>query len=142
MKIREARISDLNNIKLLMKKNEELKNSADAKYFNKKYLTSMIKDKYTYLIVAENNSIEGLLGAAIWKNEGVSYLDFIFVNKHSRRLGIGKKLYEEYLEYLKKLNINYFWTLVSKEDYKLQKFAEKLKMKKDELYYFYDRKLK
>lgn len=143
MKIRKAKIGDLNNIYNLMKSSKELKNSTNNSYFNKNFLKIIIKDPgVVFLVVEEDKRIIGVLGAAIWKREKICYADFIFINPKYRGKGIGIKLHKYFIKTLRKEGINYLWTIIKKDDNSLQKAFNKFKFKKQYLCYYYDMKIK
>ena len=143
MKIRKAKLKDVNNLYSFIKKSKELDLSKDPKYFNKNFLEVLVKNHDIYFIIAEEDKrIIGLLGAALWKNEQISYLDMFLVDKSYRKKGIGKDLFVYYLNDMIDDNVNYVWGLVKYKDKNLQDIAEKFGMKKRHLCYLYDIELK
>ncbi len=143
MKIRRAKLKDLNNIYNLMKSNKELKKSTNSSYFNKNFLKTIIKGKETLFIVAENNKkIVGILGAAIWKKARTSYADFIFVDKIYRGQGVGTELHKYFIKVLRNLRISYVWAIVKSNDHAMQKVFNRFKFKKQYQCYYYGKILK
>jgi ribosomal protein S18 acetylase RimI-like enzyme len=141
MKIRKASIKDIDKLYYLIGKTKEVHITENI--YSKSFIKKLIKNRTTYaIIVEEDKKIIGLLTAAIWKYLGASYVDMVIVDREFRNKGIAKELYKNYLLYLKKNKISYVWWLVDKNNKKIQKILEKLKLKKRKLCYYYDMKLK
>ena len=80
-------------------------------------------------------TVNGIIARENGKEDFLSDYDWdIFVK-------LAKKLYEHYINTLKKYRIKYFLGLVKKDNYKIQKILNKFKMKKRDLCYFYDGEL-
>ncbi len=143
MKIREAKLKDINNIYKLMSLSKELKQSTGDTYFNKKFLRKIVNDKGVILLVVEHdNKIVGVLGAAIWRKTKICYADFIFIDKKYRGKGFGIKLHQYFIKLLKKNGINYLWSIVKQEDHVLQDILKKFKYKKRYKCYYYHQIIK
>src|SRR3989344_1886013 len=139
MKIRIARLKDLNQLYKMLNSYKEV-NITKNNVYSKKFIKDTIQDPNSCLIVAEENKkIIGLLAAALWKKHGISYWDTVIVDKSFRDKGIFTRIYNYYLKILKKNKTSYFWGLVKHDNHKIQKILKRFKIKKQGLCYFYDK---
>ena len=141
MKVIRARMKNANGVYSLMKKTKEVHLTSNI--YSRSFEKKIIKNPSTYAIVAEEKGrVIGLLTAAIWKNLSASYWDMLIVDNKLRNKGIGKKLYDNYISYLKKNGITYIWGLTKTSNEKIGRLLQKFKFKKRALCYYYDKEIK
>ncbi len=143
MKIRKAKVKDINPLYNLMNSAKELSPAGSRNFFPTWYIKARIENPIVYFIVAEeNNKIIGMLDAEIWKKERYSEFSTIAVWKKFRRRGVGTLLFENYIKFIKKTRINYIVSITNFNNSKMQKFFKKHGFHRRELLYFYDKELK
>ena len=84
MKIRKAKLNDLNKLYKLMNSAKEIQ-TTNKKVYSKNLIKNCIKDPSVYFFVIEyNKKVIGVSLAALWKNIGTSYWDSIVIDKNFR----------------------------------------------------------
>ncbi len=139
MEIRKARVEDVNDILRLNQKLFDNEYSNFDKTLdcgwppnNKDYFKDSIKDEnFISLVAVSNRKIIGYLIGSIHKAEEyrklkeLAEVDNTFVLEEHRGKGVGKKLFEEFLEWSKKRGIDRMKVVASSKNKKAINFYKK-----------------
>jgi len=144
IKIREGKISDWEELLVLLNSSPELQSTPEGETYNKGFVKATLKDKKrnVVLIVESEKKIVGFLTAEIWKDKKYSFLTDILIKKRYRKKGIASKLFKEYEKICKKDNLQTIIGLVLVNNKKMQRLVEKSNYKKGNKFYLYQKKLK
>lgn len=143
IKIREGRISDLNELMKILNEAPELEGGIGEETYTEDWIKDTLKnkDRNIVLIAEINGKLAGLLIAEIWKDKRNSFLVDLFVVSEYRKQGVAAKIIREYEKICKKLGINVIVMLVLTTNNNMQKFIEEKGYKQGNKFYFYEKKL-
>jgi ribosomal protein S18 acetylase RimI-like enzyme len=145
MKIRLAKVRDWKKILKLLKETPELQCSGkkvDDEYTRDYVLDSIKNKKENIVLVAEEDKkIIGLLTAELFKKKRYSYLTDFAVVKERRPEGVGRKIYDKFLELLKKDKVDTLAGITKIKDRAMHKFLKKEGVRLGEKVYFFEKKL-
>jgi ribosomal protein S18 acetylase RimI-like enzyme len=129
IKIRKARLQDVEQIYLLGKQIKELQYSEKFEFHDKEELNEFVKEKKEniLLVAVKREQIVGFLYARVLTRcaGGWCMLDNIAVAEEYRSKGIGKSLLNGLYDILKKRSVNYVQVLVDAESNKAREFWKK-----------------
>ncbi|HEC95491.1 MAG TPA: GNAT family N-acetyltransferase [Euryarchaeota archaeon] len=78
----------------------------DLKYFNKERAEKMINSENTFLFIAEEDKIIGVVHGILYGESGFGMIHWLGVEFEYQEKGIGKQLLEKVFEYCKKKKIH------------------------------------
>ncbi|MCD6466722.1 MAG: GNAT family N-acetyltransferase [Methanomicrobia archaeon] len=78
----------------------------DLKYFNKERVEKMINSENTFLFIAEEDKIIGVVHGILYGESGFGMIHWFGVEFEYQEKGIGKQLLEKVFEYCKKKKIH------------------------------------
>ena len=144
MKIRKARLKDLNIILKLLRTTPELHGVKGEPIYSKEYVIDSIKDnkRNVFFIAEENKKIMGFIFAEIWLKKKYSFLIDIVIVKEHRGRGVGKMLYYHYENYCRKKGIGIISALTQTKNKKTQEFNKRIGLKKGKSFYYYEKELR
>jgi len=119
MKIRKAKLSDVNVICRLGNAVEEFEVAEKTvNFWPRKILVSCLKSKNAFVLVSKNekNRVNGFIIASYNSCFRKAIIENIFVSRESRNKGTGKKLLNELIKKLRKINCEYVCTLIKNDD--------------------------
>lgn len=142
IEIAPMELSDINDVYKLGLSTSELQiDKNHPAYYPKDTLRNIIKiDEGIGLVAKVDGKFAGFCIANYhpWYKEG--YLSDTVVLPKYRKLGIGKKLFEEKVKILKKKGARWFWALIQEDNKFMQNFIEKEGFKQGGKFYYYYKK--
>ncbi len=139
IKIRKMTAEDTSEIALLGKNSKELQIDKDKElYYSADTIKELIKSKSGICLVAEiDNRIVGFTIRIHHKYFNEIYLSDLFVKEEYRKIGVGRKLFDESMKIAKTKKVDWAWALVQTENKRMQRFLEKNGFKRGKPFYFY-----
>lgn len=139
IKIRKMTSKDCEEIALLGKNSKELQIDKDKElYYSADTIKELIKSRSGICLVAEiDNKIVGFTIRIHHKYFNEIYLSDLFVKEEFRKIGVGKKLFDESMKIAKSKKVDWAWALVQTENKRMQRFLEKNGFKRGKPFYFY-----